>query len=173
MLDDLVRLHQKRQAARGQRGMFRTPQRIEIFTKLFKAMLGEGTLRLYVMEVDGQAYNIDLIFYHKHTAIAYNGGMDHIPEVAQYSPGFLATLNIIEEAHADPQLKKFDLGQGDEPYKKHIAKHVQPLQRLCCTRLGPKSRLDQVVHRLQAWAHQSPAVQRLYFTVRRRSLADD
>jgi CelD/BcsL family acetyltransferase involved in cellulose biosynthesis len=172
-LGDLVRLHQKRQAARGQRGMFRTPQRVEVFTGLFKAMLDEGTLRLHVMEVDGQAYNLDLVFYYKSTVTAYNGGMDNIPAVAPLSPGFLAMLKIIEGAHANPQLKKFDLGHGDEPYKKHITKHVQPLQRLCCTRSGLRSRLDRMFLRLQAWCHQSPAVQRVYFSVRGRGPGTD
>lgn len=153
--------------------MFRTPERIEVFTRLFKAMLDEGTLRLHVMEVDDQVYNLELIFYYNHTVMAYNGGMDDIPAVAKHSPGFLAMLKIIEQAHSDPKLKKFDLGQGNEPYKRHIANQVQPLQRLCCTRSGLRSRLDQMYHRVQAWAHQNPAVQSLYFGVRGRGPAAD
>jgi len=169
LLDELVRLHQNRQAEKGQRGMFRSPKRIELFTRLFKALLDEGTMRLHVLEVDGQVYNLELVFYYKHTATAYNGGMDHHPEVAKHSPGFIAMMKIIEEAHDDKQLTKFDLGQGNEDYKRHIARYIQSLHRLSCTRSGLRSRLDQGCHTLLAWAQQNAVVQRLYFGVRPKS----
>lgn len=168
LLDNLVELHQKRQAARGQRGMFRTAARIRIFTRLFKSMLDEGTLRLHVLGVNGRVYNIDLVFYHKQTVLMYNGGMDHDPAVAQLSPGFVAIVKTIEAAYAEGGYQKFDLGQGNEDYKRHLARHTQPLQRVYCERHGLRSRLDHTYHRLLAEAHQSEVVQKLYFRLRRK-----
>ncbi len=177
LLVDLFRLHQQRQVERGQRGMFRTPERITVFTRLFKAMLDEGTLQLHVLEVNSKTFNIDLIFHFNHIATAYNGGMDNNPDVLRFSPGFLAMLKSIEAAHMDPRVKSFDLGQGDESYKRHIAKDIQPLQRICVSRSCLKTSLHMAYHGFMAWAHQNPIVQRLYFGVNRPSayvaVADD
>lgn len=165
LFNDLVRLHQQRQVERGQRGMFRSPQRIKVFTDLFKALLDEGAIRLHVMRIDGHVYNLELVFYHNHIATAYNGGMDHVPEVAKHSPGFIAMMKIIEEAHEDKQITKFDLGLGNEDYKRHIARHTQSLHRLSCTRSGIRSFIDITHTRLLAWAHQNDFVQRIYFSI--------
>lgn len=167
VLNDLIRLHQQRQNARGQRGMFRTPQRVEVFTRLFKKMLDEGTLRLHVLRIDGRAYNIDLIFYYKGTAVAYNGGMDHDPAIARLSPGFLAILKAIELAHAEPGTTCFDLGQGDEGYKSHIAKHERPMYSLLSCRDNLRCKLDDLYHQSREWAFNNRLVQRVYFGVRR------
>lgn len=166
-LSDLIRLHQQRQNERGQRGMFRSPQRIGLFTRLFKAMLDEGTLRLQVLRIDGRAYNIDLVFYYKGTALAYNGGMDNDPEIGRLSPGFLAILKAIELAHNEPGTTCFDLGQGDEGYKSHIAKHERSMYRLLSCRGNLRCRLDDLYHKTRARAFNSRLVQRLYFGVRR------
>lgn len=166
-LSDLVRLHQQRQNERGQRGMFRTPRRVEVFTRLFKKMLDEGTLRLHVLRIDGRAYNIDLVFHYKGTAVAYNGGMDNDPEIGRLSPGFLAMLKTIELAHNDPAITCFDLGQGDEPYKSHIAKHERPMHRVMSCRNNLRCKLDDFYHDTREWAFNNRFVQRLYFGVRR------
>ncbi|MEZ6189760.1 MAG: GNAT family N-acetyltransferase [Phycisphaerales bacterium] len=166
-LSDLIRLHQQRQNERGQRGMFRTPQRVELFTRLFKAMLDEGTLQLQVLRIDGRAYNIDLVFHYKGTALAYNGGMDNDPAIGRLSPGFLAMLKTIERAHADPGTTCFDLGQGDEGYKSHVAKHERPMYRLLSCRSNLRCCMDDKYHQLLAWAFNNRLVQRLYFGVRR------
>ena len=167
VLSDLIRLHQQRQNERGQRGMFRSPHRVEVFTRLFKAMLDEGTLRLHILRIDGRAYSIDLVFYYKGTAVAYNGGMDNDPAIARLSPGFLALLKTIELAHAGPGTTCFDLGQGDEGYKSHIAKHERPMHRLLSCRRNLRCRLDDYYHEAREWAFNSRLVQRLYFGVRR------
>ncbi len=167
VLSDLIRLHQQRQNERGQRGMFRSPHRVEVFTRLFKAMLGEGTLRLHILRIDGRAYSIDLVFYYKGTAVAYNGGMDNDPAIGRLSPGFLALLKTIELAHAEPGMACFDLGQGDESYKSHIAKHERTMHRLLSCRDNLRCKLDDLYHHACEWAFNNRLVQRLYFGVRR------
>lgn len=166
-LTDLIRLHQQRQNERGQRGMFRSPHRVEVFTRLFKQMLDEGTLRLHILRIDGRAYTIDLVLYYKGTAVAYNGGMDNDPAIRRLSPGFLAVLKTIELAHAEPGITCFDLGQGDESYKSHIAKHERPMYRLLYCRNNTRCKLDGLYHDARAWAFNSRLVQRLYFGARR------
>ena len=162
VLQDLFRLHQQRQIERGQRGLFRSPQRIKVYTDLFKAMLGEGTLRLHILEVNGRRFCIEAVFYHRHMAICYNGAMDNDPEILCHSPGSVTMMKVIEYAHSHPELKRLSLGLGDEAYKQRIAKQVEPLQKICCVRTGLRSRIDQTHRRMMAWAQQNALIKYLY-----------
>jgi CelD/BcsL family acetyltransferase involved in cellulose biosynthesis len=165
----MMQLHQARQNFRGQRGMFRGPDRIALFTCLFKALIDEGRARLWTLKLDDRAYASEVVLNFNGTAIDYNGGWDDDPAMKRHGLRNLLLFKAFEQACTLPETRWFDLGIGDEDYKASFAKLTRPIFRLSCRLPGFRARLYHLYHRSLDRAYASPWVQRVYFTIRTAS----
>jgi CelD/BcsL family acetyltransferase involved in cellulose biosynthesis len=168
-LAKMMQLHQARQHHRGQRGMFRDPKRVELFTSLFEALIDQGRAELWTLKLDGRACASKVILRFNGAAMDYNGGWDDDPALRRHGLSNLLLFKAFERACSDPDLTRFDLGIGDEPYKASFAGLTRRVHRLTFRRHGLRCRLYDLHERSLGFAYHHPWVQRLYFALRPRS----
>ncbi len=167
-ITDLMTLHQARQHNRGQRGLFRSRARVEVFTTLFKEMLDRGTLRLITLHALGECQTVVTLLHFNATSIAYTLGWRECPQMKRYSLGRLFLYKAAEYGLDDLAAGEFNLGVGGEDYKAWFTKRTRPIHRLTRRRHGLRSRLYDLHERMLAFAYHNALIQRLYFALRPR-----
>jgi CelD/BcsL family acetyltransferase involved in cellulose biosynthesis len=110
----LIRLHQRRQISKGERGRFSERRWRESFENITNALAREELVRLGILWIDNQAaaalYNLRM----RDQEYVYLAGME--PRMAQYSPGTVLLYRMIGEAIADG-IRVYDFLRGGEGYK--------------------------------------------------------
>jgi CelD/BcsL family acetyltransferase involved in cellulose biosynthesis len=112
--DALVAFHQVVRTAKGDAGVFASPD-TEAFLRLAAhRMLDSGRLRMWRLDADGTPIAVILCFRTGDTVSFYTTGYD--PEWGRYGPGRRIMAIAIRGA-IDEGADTFDFLRGDEPYK--------------------------------------------------------
>lgn len=93
---------------------FMDPSMESYFRDLAEVLLGEGWLKLYFLEINGERAASVLCFDYADTIYVYNSGYD--PRFAPLSAGIISIAFCVQDAIRMGR-KRFDLLRGDEPYK--------------------------------------------------------
>jgi len=112
----LVDLHQRRRQALDEPGCFASRRFADFHEQVSRQLLAAGTLRLVVLELDGQPAAAEYQLAGDGVTYAYQAGVN--PELLDEQPGKLIMIATIRQAIRDGQ-HAFDLLRGDEPYKPH------------------------------------------------------
>jgi CelD/BcsL family acetyltransferase involved in cellulose biosynthesis len=113
--DQLIRLHRLRWGSEGPL----CQERIAAFHRdLAGELLAKGWLRLWLMELDGEAAAAWYGYRFERTESFYQGGRD--PRFDRLSVGFLMLTWTIKAAF-DDGLERYAFLRGDEPYKDRFA----------------------------------------------------
>ncbi len=113
-LDHLCRLHQLRRQSLGEPGCFTSPAFSQFLSQVALRLHSHGSLRLYLLEIDGQVAAAEFALKMDRVTYLYQGGFD--PALAKFSPGQISTLGMIRHA-IEQGCKAFDFLRGDEDYK--------------------------------------------------------
>ena len=114
-VDTLIRLHKARWGAGG---AFERESIVAFHRDFAAAALRRGWLRLWSMEVDGEAVAAWYGFRFGGVESFYQSGRDH--EFDRFSIGFLMLMRTIRAAF-DDGLERYTFLRGDEPYKDRLA----------------------------------------------------
>jgi CelD/BcsL family acetyltransferase involved in cellulose biosynthesis len=109
-------LHQRRRQSLGQPGCFASPRWAEFHRDVARRLLGEGRLRLSMLELGGMPVAAEYHLAGSQATYAYQGGVD--PMRLAEEPGRLSTICSIKRAIAEKHAR-FEFLRGDEPYKAH------------------------------------------------------
>lgn len=107
-------LHQKRQVAKGNSGVFSSGEKKSFHEDLAKAFAKKGWLGLFFLTFNDTPVSAIYSYEYNGKLYAYLCGFD--PEYAKYRPGHLAFKNLIKYG-IDRNLKELDFLRGDEEYK--------------------------------------------------------
>jgi CelD/BcsL family acetyltransferase involved in cellulose biosynthesis len=111
---DLLRLHRKRWALRGQSGVLADPAVERFHYAAVAEFAALGVLRLYALRIAGRVIAAFYGFMYRRRAYYYLGGFD--PEFESISPGTLLIGYAIEQAISEGA-SEFDFLRGQERYK--------------------------------------------------------
>jgi CelD/BcsL family acetyltransferase involved in cellulose biosynthesis len=121
----LVRLHTKRWESLGASKLVALGERTPaMFEDAGKALLEEGRFRLMVLEIEGEPISAHLALAAGGEVLGLNGGWDE--RWARLSPTVVGGLRFIEDAIARGD-RRFDLGLGDQSYKRRLADGDDPV----------------------------------------------
>jgi CelD/BcsL family acetyltransferase involved in cellulose biosynthesis len=107
-------LHQKRQIAKGECGVFSDGVNRSFHTDVANAFAEKGWLGLFFLTFNDEPVSAVYSYEYNGKLYAYLCGFD--PEYARYRPGHLAFKNLIKYG-IDKRLKELDFLRGDEEYK--------------------------------------------------------
>jgi CelD/BcsL family acetyltransferase involved in cellulose biosynthesis len=114
-MHSLVRLHQARWSSKGERGAFGLPGVENFLREVMQASLGEGRLKLWTLELDGQTAAVLLAFVNNGVANYFQGGFD--PTFAKESLGTVMCGLCIRACIESPDINEFNFMGGDPSYK--------------------------------------------------------
>ena len=133
---DLMRM------SRQEKSEYMTGDRESFFHRITSRMAQLGLLRLYFLEIDGQAVAASLCFDYASSRLLYNSGYN--PEFGYYSVGLLLNAlclrSAIEEgggsgaAAGYKRISYFDFLRGSESYKHHLGGSPRNLYQMIVTR---------------------------------------
>jgi CelD/BcsL family acetyltransferase involved in cellulose biosynthesis len=141
-LDIFHRLHTRRAQSLGRPGCFASPRYSGFIEEVAGELLASGVLRLYWLELDGQAVAVEFQLADGDCVYAYQSGIE--PDALVHEPGRLITIATMQQAIAEGR-RAFDLLRGDEPYKAHWRARPIDTQTI---RLIADSRAARVRYRL-------------------------
>ena len=102
----------------GRFDRFASPWLCRVVEDCFDRRSDNFSSRLSVLYAGDQVANINLSLLNNGVLcgwfIAYN------TQLARYSPGFIAMIEMIRATMDDPEVRRFDLGRGDFPYKRWL-----------------------------------------------------
>jgi len=107
-------LHQKRQMAKGNCGVFSDSIKRSFHTDVAKAFAEKGWLGLFFLTFNDKPVSTVYSYEYNGKLYAYLCGFD--PEYARYRPGHLAFKNLIKYG-IGKKLRELDFLRGDEEYK--------------------------------------------------------
>jgi CelD/BcsL family acetyltransferase involved in cellulose biosynthesis len=107
-------LHQKRQTAMGNCGVFSDSVKRSFHTDVAKAFAERGWLGLFFLTFNDKPVSTVYSYEYNGKLYAYLCGFD--PEYARYRPGHLAFKNLIKHGIAK-KYRELDFLRGDEEYK--------------------------------------------------------
>jgi CelD/BcsL family acetyltransferase involved in cellulose biosynthesis len=163
--ETLVRLHEARWGE-ASAGAFRGP--LKDFHREFAGhALERGWLRLWTMEVDGQAVAAWYGFRFAGIESYYQSGRD--PAWDRYAVGFVLLTHTMREAF-DDGVGEYRLLRGAEYYKSRFATHDDRVETIALSR-GVRGRAALFVSHLRAETDMKPAPARLVSRLRRRAPA--
>lgn len=136
-MDALVRLHQARWQMKGEPGSFALPGLERLLREAASGALGEGRLRLWTLEIDGEIAAVQLAFLDNGTAHCFQVGFS--PAYAKDSIGKVMLMLCIKDCVEDPMVREYDFMGGDQPYKECWAKSERQNLRLVWLRSGLRS----------------------------------
>lgn len=110
----LVQLHNARWSLRAQPGVLASVSIQQFHREVARQLLGEGSLRLYLLTLDGRAAAVFYGFHHNRSTSYYLGGF--LPQLEHLNAGTAIVGCAIEEA-AREGASEFDFLRGDESYK--------------------------------------------------------
>lgn len=114
-MDRLAEMHQAVRTAHGDRGTFATADLTEFHRETARRMLATGRLRLWRLEVGGEAIAAIECFRFGDVVSFYTTGFD--PKWASFGPGRAIMARAIRGA-IDEDALEFDFLRGDEDYKR-------------------------------------------------------
>lgn len=107
-------LHQKRQIAKGNWGVFSDDAKRSFHIDVANAFAEKGWLGLFFLKFNDKPVSAVYSYEYKQKLYAYLCGFD--PEYARYRPGHLAFKNLIKYG-IEKNLNELDFLRGDEEYK--------------------------------------------------------
>lgn len=123
----LVSLHTMRWRDRGGSNALHAPSLQAFHEELSRLALERGSLRLFILGLDGQPAAALYGFRYNRTFYFYQSGFD--PRYSKYSVG-LVTMGLTIKHAIEDGAEDYDLLQGDEPYKFQWARETRKLARL-------------------------------------------
>jgi CelD/BcsL family acetyltransferase involved in cellulose biosynthesis len=130
-------LHQKRQVAKGNYGVFSSGDQKSFHEDLAKAFAKKGWLDLFFLTFNDKPVSAIYSYEYNGKLYAYLCGFD--PEYAKYRPGHLAFKNLIKYG-IDNKLKEVDFLRGNEEYKSRWRAKVRNNSEFRIQKKGLKSR---------------------------------
>lgn len=149
--ETLLRLHRQRW---GDGTAFGQPGAVAFHRDLAAAALERGRLRLWTLELDGEAVAAWYGFRFEGIESFYQSGRDRAFD--KLSVGFLLLAKTLEAAFEDG-LEHYDFLRGNEPYKDRFADTDGGLE----TRVVPRGRLGEALVVGGSAALRSPRLRRL------------
>jgi CelD/BcsL family acetyltransferase involved in cellulose biosynthesis len=131
------KLHQKRQTAIGNCGVFSDGTKKSFHIDVANAFAEKGWLGLFFLTFNDKPVSAVYSYEYNGKLYAYLCGFD--PEYAQYRPGHLAFKNLIQYG-IEKRLKEFDFLRGDEEYKSRWRAMVRNNSEFKIQKRGLKSR---------------------------------
>ncbi|MGQ0654261.1 MAG: GNAT family N-acetyltransferase [Betaproteobacteria bacterium] len=117
--DRLVGLHHKRWRSTGQESeSFRTPEYLDFHRSVMRTSLLRGALRLYVLEVAGEAAAMLYALRFRGRVFVVQSGFD--PDLARLRPGLVLLGHAIQHAIEEGN-RVFDFLRGEHSYKDQLA----------------------------------------------------
>ena len=110
---------------------FMTPEREQFFYNIAKRMAQLGQLKLYFLELEGEAVATSLCFDYGASRLLYNSGYN--PGYGYYSVGLLLNAMCLKDA-IDQGMTYFDFLRGPEPYKAHLGGQQRSLFKMVVTK---------------------------------------
>jgi CelD/BcsL family acetyltransferase involved in cellulose biosynthesis len=130
-------LHQKRQVAKGNCGVFSSGDQRSFHEDLAKAFAEKGWLDLFFLTFNDRPVSAIYSYEYNEKLYAYLCGFD--PEYARYRPGHLAFKNLIKYG-IENKLKELDFLRGDEEYKSRWKAEVRNNSEFRIQKNGLKNR---------------------------------
>lgn len=128
-LDEFISLMRQSRADKDQ---YMTPERERFFHSVTQRMAQQGLLKLFFMEIDGQAVATSLCFDYGSSRLLYNSGYN--PEFSYYSVGLLLNALCLREA-IEQGIGYFDFLRGPEAYKQHLGGQQRNLYQMVVKRI--------------------------------------
>lgn len=117
--------------SREDKTQFMTPQMEDFFHAMASVLDGEGYLKLFFLEVDGERVSSAMCFDYDGEYLLYNSGYD--PRYASLSVGLILKAFCIQDAIASGR-RRFDFLKGAEPYKYDLGGNDRPVYRIMVKR---------------------------------------
>ena len=117
--------------SRADKDEYMTLERELFFQRITQRMAQQGALKLFFLEVDGQAVATSLCFDYASSRLLYNSGYN--PEFGYYSVGLLLNALCLKEA-IEQGKSYFDFLRGPEPYKQHLGGQQRNLYQMVVKR---------------------------------------
>jgi CelD/BcsL family acetyltransferase involved in cellulose biosynthesis len=130
-------LHQKRQIAKGNCGVFSDDLKRSFYTDVANAFAEKGWLGLFFLTFNDRPVSAVYSYEYNGKLYAYLCGFD--PEYARYRPGHLAFKNLIQYG-IEKKLKELDFLRGDEEYKSRWRAMVRNNSEFRIPKRGLKSK---------------------------------
>lgn len=143
----LAELHRLRWQGRTEELSFTSPQYLEFHRALMHALLAQGRLRLYGLEMSGQTIAMFYGFRNGSTLYYFQAGFD--PQHLALSPGEVLMGYVIEAAIGE-RCTRFDMLKGDYDHKRHYFQQTRETLGLRVHRPGLIRWLYRVKARLAA-----------------------
>ncbi|MBN8743716.1 MAG: GNAT family N-acetyltransferase [Thiomonas arsenitoxydans] len=143
----LAELHRLRWQGRTEELSFTSPQYLEFHRALMHALLAQGRLRLYGLEMSGQTIAMFYGFRNGATLYYFQAGFD--PQHLALSPGEVLMGYVIEAAIGE-RCTRFDMLKGDYDHKRHYFQQTRETLGLRVHRPGLIRWLYRVKARLAA-----------------------
>ena len=143
----LAELHRLRWQGRTEELSFTSPQYLEFHRTLMHALLAQGRLRLYGLEMNGQTIAMFYGFRNGATLYYFQAGFD--PKHLALSPGEVLMGYVIEAAISE-RCTRFDMLKGDYGHKRHFFRQTRETLGLRVHRPGLIHWLYRVKARLAA-----------------------
>ena len=148
----LFKLHQKREIAKGDYGVFSNELKQNFHIEVANAFAENGWLALYFLTFNDKPVSTVYAYEYHGKLYAYLSGFD--TEYSHYRPGYLIIKSLIQYA-IRKKLKEFDFLRGEEQYKMRWRTTIRKNYEYQFTRKGLKSKLYN-------WASNSPYCSALY-----------
>ncbi len=117
--------------SRADKDEYLTEERERFFQRITQRMAQQGALKLFFLEVEGQAVATSLCFDYGSSRLLYNSGYN--PEFGYYSVGLLLNALCLKEA-IEQGTAYFDFLRGPEPYKHHLGGQQRNLYQMVVKR---------------------------------------
>ena len=117
--------------SRTDKDEYMTPEREKFFYSIARRMAQLGQLKLYFLELEGEAVATSLCFDYGPSRLLYNSGYN--PEYGYYSVGLLLNAMCLKDA-IDQGMAYFDFLRGPEPYKAHLGGQQRSLFKMVVTK---------------------------------------
>lgn len=116
VLETFYELHRQRWAENGIESNYQEPGLRSFLDRFCQTMAGQGGLRCYTLEIQGEPHAVLIAFHWRDTAYFYQTGRR--PDCPLESPGQILIAESIEQAIREG-LKRYDFLRGDEAYKRY------------------------------------------------------
>ena len=117
--------------SRTDKNEYMTPERERFFYSIADRMAQLDRVKLYFLEINGEAVATSLCFDYGSSRLLYNSGYD--PEFGYFSVGLLLNAMCLKDAIEDG-FQYFDFLRGPEPYKQHLGGQQRSLFRMVVKR---------------------------------------
>lgn len=160
--DILVRLHQERWTARGEKGVFASERFTRFHRSLGPGLLDRGWLKLFILSVADTPVSALYTFIYNHRVFYYQSGLA-VGACSIASPGTVNLSYGFEHAISQ-QCTEWDFLKGDDAYKSRWHLQTRPLASVRAAESRPKESVYQflaesmdTLRRVRALGHTGSA----------------